>query len=110
MSVIGLIRVLSTDDPEVLDNHGRLVEAFIRDPNLKVVSRCIEGHPQGLWNEAEEREAVPKIVRLGQALVRDVGTDALLVSCAADPGVPELRATGDVPVIGAGSAVASLPR
>jgi len=49
MARMGLIRVLSTDDPEILNSHGRLLEAFT--PNLKVISRCIEGHPQGLWNE-----------------------------------------------------------
>ena len=106
MSKMGLIRVLSTDDPEILSSHGRLLEAFI--PNLTVISRCIEGHPEGLWNEEEERQAVPKIVRLGQEMERDEGVDVLFVSCAADPGVPELREVVSVPAIGAGSASAGV--
>jgi allantoin racemase len=105
MAQMGLIRVLSTEDPEILDCHGKLLEAFI--PNLKVISRCIEGHPQGLWNEEEERQAVPKIVSLGQEMERS-GVDVLFVSCVADPGVPELREVVSVPVIGAGSASAGV--
>ena len=106
MAQMGLIRVLSTDDPEILNSHGKLLEALI--PNLKVTSRCIEGHPKGLWNEEEERQAIPKTVRLGQEMERNEGVDALFVSCVADPGVPELREAVSVPVIGAGSASASV--
>ncbi len=106
MAKMGLIRVLSTDNPEILSSHGRLLEAFISD--LKVVSRCIEGHPKGLWNEEQERQAIPKIVRLGQEMERNEGVDVLFVSCVADPGVPELREVVSVPVIGVGSASASV--
>jgi allantoin racemase len=103
---MGLIRVLSTDDPEILNSHGRLLEAFI--PNLKVINRCIEGHPKGLWNEEEEHQAAPKIVRLGQEMERNEGVDVLFVSCVADPGVHELREVVSIPVIGAGSASAGV--
>jgi Asp/Glu/hydantoin racemase len=106
MAKMGLIRVLSTDDPEILNSHGRLLEAFI--PDLKVVSRCIEGHPKGLWNEEQERQATPKIVRLGQEMEDNEGVDVLFVSCVADPSVPELREVVSVPVIGAGSASAGV--
>ena len=106
MAKMGLIRVLSTDNPEILSSHGRLLEAFISD--LKVVSRCIEGHPKGLWNEEQERQAIPKIVRLGQEMEDNEGVDVLFVSCVADPGVPELREVVSVPVIGAGSASAGV--
>jgi len=106
MAKMGLIRVLSTDDPEIRNSHGKLLEAFI--PNLKVTSRCIQGHPKGLWNEEEERQAIPKIVRLGQEMERNEGVDVLFVSCVADPGVPELREAVSVPVIGAGSASAGV--
>ena len=107
MSKIGLIRVLSTDDVELLNNHGRLLEENIGTSDLTVVSRCIQGHPQGIWNSVEEKKALPKIVRLGQEMERQDGVAALLVSCVADPGVPELRETVDVPVIGAGAASAA---
>jgi Asp/Glu/hydantoin racemase len=108
MTKIGLIRVLSTDDPEVLDGHGGLLRGFVDDPDLRVISRCIEGHPQGLWNTDEVQKAVPKIVRLGQEMERQDKVAALLVSCVADPGVSELRAAVSVPVIGAGSASAAM--
>ncbi|GAB4528424.1 MAG: aspartate/glutamate racemase family protein [Anaerolineae bacterium] len=108
MSRIGLIRVLSTDDDELLNSHGKLLEAFIADPGLRVVSRCIQGHPKGLWNSEEEQKALPKIVHLGREMVHEDRVAALLVSCVADPGVPELREALQVPVIGAGSASAAV--
>lgn len=108
MTIIGLIRVLTTQNQELLARHGRLIQAFIGDPALQVISRCIDGYPEGLWNERLEQEAVPAIVALGQALVRDHGAEALFVSCAADPGVSELREAVAVPVVGAGSAAAAL--
>jgi allantoin racemase len=105
---IGLIRVLTIeDDQELLERHGRLLCSFINDPDLRVISRCIEGHPQGLADPKEEKLAVPKIVRLGQAMEREDGVAAILVSCVADPGVAELREVVRVPVIGAGSAAAA---
>ncbi len=108
MGVLGLIRVLSTDDPELLNRHGRLLSDFIGDPDLTVVSRCIEGHPEGLWNSEGERKALPKIVCLGQEMEGSDGMAALLISCVADPGVAELREVMDIPVIGAGSASAAM--
>lgn len=107
---IGLIRVLSLSDEEQLNSHGRLIEAFIGDPGLAVTSRCIEGHPRGLWNDEEVHKAVPKIVSLGQEMERQDQVDVLLVSCAADPGLAELRGAVTVPVVGAGSASASVAR
>jgi Asp/Glu/hydantoin racemase len=108
VSKIGLIRVLSTDDNELLNCHGRWLGEFIGDSELTVVSRCIQGHPEGLWCAEEEEWALPKIVRLGQEMARRDGVAALLVSCVADPGVPELREAVEVPVIGAGSASAAM--
>jgi Asp/Glu/hydantoin racemase len=100
--------VLSTDDAELLGNHGRLLQEFIGDPDLTVISRCIEGHPQGLYSSEEEKKAVPKITQLGQELERHDGVTALLISCVADPAVPELREKVAVPVIGAGAASAAM--
>ncbi len=108
MSRLGLIRVLSTDDVELLSTHGRLLHEFIGDPDLTVISRCIEGHPQGLWNSEAEKRALPKVLHLGQEMERQDGVTALLISCVADPAVPELREQVEVPVIGAGSASAAM--
>jgi len=106
MRKIGLIRVLSTDDTELLNRHGRLLMDYIGDPEFIAVSRCIEGHPQGLWNPDEIRKGIPKIVRLGQEMERQDRVATLLVSCVADPGVSELRESVSIPIIGAGSASA----
>jgi Asp/Glu/hydantoin racemase len=105
---IGLVRVLTIeDDEELLDSHGRLLREFINDPELSVISRCIEGHPEGLADLKSEALASPKIVRLGQQMEREDGAAAILVSCVADPGVAELREVVRIPVIGAGSAAAA---
>lgn len=105
---IGLVRVLTIeDDEELLDSHGRLLREFINDPELTVISRCIEGHPEGLADLKGEALASPKIVRLGQQMEREDGAAAILVSCVADPGVAELREVVRIPVIGAGSAAAA---
>lgn len=104
MVKIGVLRVLSTDDENLLKLHGRLIEAAIGE--VETLSRCIEGHPRGLWNEEEEARAIPKIVRLGREMAQE-GVDALIVSCADDPGVKELRDVLEIPVIGAGSAAAA---
>ncbi|MGI6400468.1 MAG: aspartate/glutamate racemase family protein [Bacillota bacterium] len=98
---IGLIRVLTTDDPEVLGLHGRLImDAF---PDLEVVSRCIPGHPKGVYDDSSEEEATPKVVALAEEMAED-GVSAIIVSCAADPGVADAREVLDIPVIGAGRA------
>ena len=108
MPRIGIIRVLTTDDQQLLAAHGRLLEEFIKHPDLEVINRCIEGYPQGLAEEKDIPRAIPKIVHLGQEMVHEEKVTALLVSCAADPGVSELRQAVDIPVIGAGSASAAM--
>ncbi len=105
MVAVGVLRVLSTDDRVLLESHGRLVEEVVRDSSLRAYSRCIEGHPRGLPKE-EEREAVPKIRRLGREMANGFSLDSLMVSCCADPGVAELREDLEIPVIGAGEASA----
>lgn len=102
--LIGVIRVLTTDDPQLLAAHGRIVE---EEFGLRTVNRCIPDQPNGIYNEATERQALPKIVALGRELAA-ADVDAILVSCAADPAVPELRAQVKIPVIGAGSSLAAV--
>lgn len=55
---IGLIRVITLEDKEILNLHGRIIESAF--PELKVVSRCIEDQPKGIYNEETEREPSPK--------------------------------------------------
>lgn len=103
-TTVGVIRVLTTDDPDLLAAHGRIIE---QEFGLCTVNRCIPDQPRGIYDEETERQAVPKIIRLARDVVAE-GVDAIVVSCAADPAVSELRAELTVPVIGAGSAVAAV--
>lgn len=105
MHKVGLIRVLTTDEQPLLQLHGRLIEEAF--PHLQVRSRCIPDQPQGIYDAATEAMAVPKIVHLAKEMAA-AGAEALIVSCAADPGVPEVRRELSLPVIGAGSAAAAL--
>ncbi|WP_432052291.1 aspartate/glutamate racemase family protein [Streptomyces xiamenensis] len=101
---VGIIRVLTSEDPVQVDGHGRLLrERF----GLRTDSRCIPGQPRGIHDEESERRAAPKIVDLARALERD-GADTVLISCAADPALAATRAALAVPVIGAGTAAAGV--
>ena len=46
---VGLIRVLTTDDQRLLNLHGDILERMY--PQLRVTSRCIPGHPEGVRAE-----------------------------------------------------------
>lgn len=102
---VGLIRVVSFDEPELLNLHGRIIEQHF--PQLKVESQAIPDQPFGIHDDATEALAVPKIIELAKQWH---GIDALIISCAGDPGVEQLRSTLDIPVIGAGEATATLAR
>ena len=99
---LGIIRVLTTSDDRVLQEHARILETRY---GLQSLTRCIADQPNGIFDAASEAMAVPKIVQLGRELV-DAGCGALFLSCAADPGLALLRAAVPVPVISAGSAAA----
>jgi len=102
---VGLIRVVTLRDKELLNAHALMIQKIL--PELKVESRCIEDQPEGIYNDETEKKAVPKIIRLAKDFEKE-GFDAVIISCAADPGVEELRKQLKIPVIGAGSAAASL--
>ncbi len=104
-STIGVIRVLTTENEEILNAHGRLVEK--KFPGLTVKSRCIHDQPEGIYNAETCAAAVPKILRLGKEMA-EKGAAAIIVSCADDPGVTALRNAVGIPVIGAGSSCAGL--
>jgi Asp/Glu/hydantoin racemase len=102
---VGVIRVVTLQDPELLHSHGHLIES--RFPDLIVESRCIQDQPEGIYNQETYMTAIPKILKLGQEMEQH-GVSAIIVSCADDPGVRELRSHVKIPVIGAGSACACL--
>ncbi|MBS7644693.1 MAG: aspartate/glutamate racemase family protein [Candidatus Bathyarchaeia archaeon] len=101
---IGIVRVVSIEDPNILNCHGRVLEEAI--PGISTESRCIHDQPKGVYDERSKFEAAVKVVGLIKEFSRYV--DVLIVSCTEDPGVKEAREVSRVPVIGAGRAAASL--
>lgn len=104
--MIGLIRVLTTDDTHVLHEHGRIISGRYEVPVKNV---CIPDQPFGIHDDETEAAAFPKIVALGKQLEQE-GCEVLVVSCAADPAVELLRKEVSVPIIGAGSAAGYMAR
>ena len=102
---VGMIRVLTTQDPELLTLHGKLVESYF--PMLKVDSRCIPDQPEGIHDNKTMAVAIPKIVALAKEMYKE-GYEALIISCAGDPGVKEAREVVPIPVVGGGASTASL--
>lgn len=102
--MIGLIRVVSTLDDTQLNSHARAIAHLVGD---EIVTRAIPDQPHGVHDSDSFDRAVPKIVRMGRELVAE-GARLVLISCAADPGVTQLRVELDVPVVGAGSAGAAM--
>jgi allantoin racemase len=100
--MIGVIRVFTTDKEEILEQHGRIISNCY---GVKTVNKCIPDQPLGIFNDETEEIAVPKIVELGMSMEEE-GCKVLVISCAADPGINELRKEVSIPVIGAGSAAA----
>ena len=102
MVSVGIIRVISLENKAEQEAHARLItESY---PSLRTSTEAIEGFPYGLYNDELTAKAVPAILRAAEKLVSQV--DALAVSCAEDPGVDELRNRYQIPVVGAGSALA----
>jgi allantoin racemase len=104
--MIGLVRVLTTENAEVLQQHGRMITNMYGVP---VTNKCIPDQPLGIFDDETEEKANPKIVELGKSMEKD-GCKVLVVSCAADPAVDQLRKNVAIPVIGAGSAASYMAR
>ncbi|MCG8709016.1 aspartate/glutamate racemase family protein [Brenneria sp. 4F2] len=101
---LGIIRVLTTSDRSLLDEHGRLLR---QEYGLQSVSRCIADQDHGIFDRDSENIAIPKIIALGQSYQQQ-GCQAIFLSCAADPGLAQLRRAVAIPVISAGSACARI--
>lgn len=106
IGLIGLIRVFTANDNEVVQAHGKRIQEQFHIP---VLSRSIPDQPLGIYDDETERIAIPKIVELGVRMEQE-GCRAIIISCAADPAVNELRSRVTVPVIGGGSAAAHVAR
>ena len=79
---VGLIRVLTTEDEEVLQSHGKQIMEYF--PELEVVTKCIPDQYEGIHSPELGEIALPKIVETARSFT-DV--DMIIVSCADDPGV-----------------------
>ncbi len=96
---VGLIRVLTTNDQDLLELHGKKVMEWFSD--LEVISRCIPDQSDGIHDDMTERMAVPKVIALAKEFESE-GFDGILISCAGDPAVNELKDVLSIPVVGAG--------
>lgn len=96
---VGLIRVITLDEAQGLNTHGQLIESLY--PDIAVESACIPNQPEGIHSPEQTDEAIPKIVQVARE--RFANKDMILVSCAEDPGVEEIRAAmPGMPVTGGG--------
>lgn len=102
--MLAIIRVFTVADHDLLAAHGRIIGARF---GLTSQTYCIPDQPLGIFDEASERQAVPKIVAVARQAAAD-GARAVFISCAADPALDECRQTLSIPVIGAGSAAAAV--
>ncbi|WP_225667991.1 MULTISPECIES: aspartate/glutamate racemase family protein [unclassified Arthrobacter] len=102
MTRIGLIRVLTSSDPRLLNIHGRAVrESF----GVDVLSRAVQDQPEGVHNRLTHNAAAPKVLAIAAELAPLV--DGIMISCSSDPGLDDVRSLVDLPVVGAGSAGAA---
>lgn len=104
MFQVGVIRVLTSDDQDFVDMHGKVIEA--RFPGIRCISKCIPDQWEGIHSHELEKIAIPKILEVAKSF-KDM--DMIIVSCADDPGVAEIRkAMPGVPVTGGGETTAAL--
>lgn len=97
--MLGIIRVLTTKDNEILQEHGhKMYESY----NVNSVTHCIPDQPNGIYDEETERKAIPKIIELAQYMHKQYELDSITISCAADPALDETREVLDIPILGAG--------
>lgn len=101
---LGLIRVITSQDRQFLDSHGRALE---RRYGFTVRTECLPDQPHGVHDGASFQSAAKKMPDVARKLERD-GVQAIIISCAADPGIEAARAAVGVPVYGAGACGAAL--
>ncbi len=99
----GLIRVVTLHDRLLAGMHGEII--MRKFPCLQVETKCIPDQYEGIYSQETKKIAIPKIIELAKSF-QDI--DVLIVSCADDPAVSELKEQLDIPIVGAGSSVAAL--
>lgn len=101
---VGILRVLTTDDENVLLSHQRILEKYFSEFDIK--TKCIPNQFDGIHDEETFNEAFPKIVELAKEWEKDL--EGLIISCAGDPALGYLREVLSIPVIGAGISTACI--
>ena len=81
-ATIGAIRVLTTENPDLLAARGRIID---RRFGLHTISRCIPDQWKGIYDDETEAIAVHKIIHLGKELTKE-DVDAIVEGCAAERG------------------------
>ena len=97
--MLAIIRVFTTQDEVIKESHSKLL---LENYGIKSKTYCIPDQPKGIYSEETEKEAVPKIVATAVQAEKE-GATSILISCAADPAVNEVRDAVKIPVLGAGS-------
>ncbi|MGA9608848.1 MAG: aspartate/glutamate racemase family protein [Rouxiella badensis] len=95
---VALIRVVTSQDKDFLDIHQNIIIA--NHPELAMTTYCLPEQYDGIHDEQTLALAVPKLLALGLELQKSY--DILLISCASDPAVKQLRQLLSIPVVGAG--------
>jgi len=101
---VGILRVLTTSDPEVLLAHQNQIKAYF--PEFEYETKCIPDQFEGIHDDETYDIAFPKIVAMAKEWESEI--DGLIISCAGDPAVSVLQKELSIPVVGAGVAAASL--
>ncbi len=102
--MLAVIRVLTIEQDSVLEQHGQLISKKF---GISTKSYCIPTQPKGIYDDVTKLKAVPKILEtIRQAEYS--GAKAVFISCAADPALQEAREQFSLPIIGAGSALATM--
>lgn len=101
---IGIVRVVTSDDRDFLESHGRLLRQRF---GFDVVTRCLPDQPHGVHDDVTFAVAEAKMSDAARRL-EDDGVEAVIISCAADPGIEQARAAVGIPVYGAGASGAAV--
>lgn len=97
--MLGIIRVLTTEDKSVLNEHSLYMKDYL---GIDSKTNCIPDQWNGIYSDKTEKIAEPKIVTLAKEMEEQGGYKALTISCAADPALDLVRNAVSSPVFGAG--------
>lgn len=101
---IGILRVLTTDNSEVLFSHEKILGEMF--PQFELKTKCIPNQYEGIHDEKTYNDAVPKIIKMAVEWENEI--DGLIISCAGDPALEILREKLKIPVVGGGHSAAVL--